>query len=560
MEGLKLNIVIRDLSNTSENIETVRFPCDEEILNKNCDSLGIEMTTEPNCYILDSSDKEFLKILPNNLCNIDELNYLMKRLDGFSAKEIKQFYATAFAEETKTMTELINLSFNMHCYSLVTDFSDLNKVGKDLYLSERQAVASKEFDDLDGEAYAMEVIRNTPNPIITPYGVLYKNSNQPDQVYDGKHFPPYQWQETMGTVELKTKGDSEFIYLPCSDIEIEKALMRLGVHYLHDCEVLIDSHNFSDRILEIIPDDITPVNKIDTLNNLASKLKGMGTRDTKYFEKLMDYVKPQAIDEIFALADSMYEFELYDGIKDAEGYGRYMICESGYFEYDSNLEEYIDFKRYGQEKMINEVGAFSNNGYIIYRGYNQELSNILSKNLGMVILRQKELQILKLYMPLTITTYDIENEYGYRETVDEPLELPNYEVIDYIDEILEAIERNNLPEEKERGLMKYYDKHDSVNAKVSKYEFSVEIVNGELMGVAILTLNDDLTEKELGKIKDEITGQASDGWSEGFEQREISTDIGDIYISFWNCSNSWSIKIAEEMGIEQPRMGGMQFE
>ena len=49
--------------------------------------------------------------------------------------------------------------------------------------------------------------------------------------------------------------------------------------------------------------------------------------------------------------------------------------------------------------------------------------------------------------------------------------------------------------------MKYYDKHDSVNAKVSKYEFSVEIVDGELMGVAILTLNDDLTEKELEKIK-----------------------------------------------------------
>ena len=556
-----MNIVIRDLSNTSENIETVRFPCNEEILNKICDSLGIEMTTEPNCYILDSSDKEFLKILPNNLCNIDELNYLMKRLDGFSAKETKQFYAIAFAEESKTMAELINLSFNMHCYSLVTDFSDFNRVGKDLYLSERQAVASKEFDELDGEAYAMEIIKKNTNPTITPYGVLYKNSNEPKQVYNGRHFPPYQWEETMATVELKAKAGSEFIYLPCFDIEIEKALMRLGVPYLHDCEVLIDSHNFPDRILETIPDDTTPVNKIDTLNNIASKLKGMGTRDTKYFEKLMDYVKPQAIDEIFVLADTMYEFELYDGIKDAEGYGRHMICESEYFEYDSNLEEYIDFKRYGQEKMINEVGSFSSNGYIVYRGYNQELSNILSENLGMKFPKSKEQQILKLYMPLTITTYDIENEYGYRETVDEPLELSNYEVIDYIHEILEAIERNNLPEEKERGLMKYYDKHDSVNAKVSKYEFSVEIVDGELMGVAILTLNDDLTLRELQKIKDDITGQASDGWGEGFEQREISTDMGDMHISFWSNSNKWFIKTAEEMGMNQKQtMGGMQFE
>jgi hypothetical protein len=32
------------------------------------------------------------------------------------------------------------------------------------------------------------------------------------------------------------------------------------------------------------------------------------------------------------------------------------------------------------------------------------------------------------------------------------------------------------------------------------------------MGVAVLTLNDDLTEKELDLIKSEVTGQASDGY------------------------------------------------
>lgn len=49
----------------------------------------------------------------------------------------------------------------------------------------------------------------------------------------------------------------------------------------------------------------------------------------------------------------------FDGIKDAEEYGKYMICESGHFEYDHNLEEYIDFKRYREVKMSNELGAFS---------------------------------------------------------------------------------------------------------------------------------------------------------------------------------------------------------
>ena len=163
-------------------------------------------------------------------------------------------------------------------------------------------------------------------------------------------------------------------------------------------------------------------------------------------------------------------------------------------------------------------------------------------------------------MPLRITTYDIENEYGYKEYANEPQEISNAEVVEYLDVILKAIEENNLPEEEQRGLMRYYDDHDSVNAKVSKYVFSVELVEGELMGVAVLTLNDELTSKEFEKIKGEIIGQAADGWGESFEQREISTEMGDIYVTFWN-SDNWFIKTAEEMGIEEnQKMGGMKFE
>ncbi|WP_195838003.1 antirestriction protein ArdA [Tissierella pigra] len=507
-----MNITIKKSNGENEKTRSIWFPIEEENLDKICSELGIEMTTESNCYIESSMDRNFLNILHDKNCNIDELNYLMKRLDGFSKKEIERFYAASFAENPKTMAELINLSFNMHCYSLVSDFNNLEKVGKDLYLTERQAVSTKELDELDGESYAMDVIKNNPNPIITPYGVLYKNNNVPEQVYNGKQFPPYIWKETIVAVQMTAKGENEYIYLPCSDVEVEKALMRLETPYLHDCEVAVDSHSFPDNILNIVSSSTTSVIKVDALNKLSKHYSEMGSQDTRYFEKLMDHIKPRTIDEVFALAESMYEFELFDGIKDIESYGRYMICESGRFEYDPNLEEYIDFKRYGREKMAQEDGAFSNKGYIIYHGYNQKLANLLFENLGIMIPEDKELKTLKLYMPLTVTTYDIKNDYGDRETLNEPMELGNYEIVDYIDEILEAIERDTLPEEKERGLMRYYDEHDSVNGKVAKYEFSVEMVDDELMGVAILTLNDDLTYKELGKIKENVIGQAADGY------------------------------------------------
>ena len=537
------------------------FPYEESEISKVYNQLELETSTAPNCYIEEAVyDSDMNEILKGKECNIDELNFLFKRMDSFDTKERKVFFALAFADNHKTIAELINLSFNTHCYSLVSDFNNLETVGKDLYLSEKQAVANRELDELDGGSFAMEVIKNNPNSTITPYGVLYKNINKQEQIYNGKQFPPYHWKETVATIQLTAKGANEFVYLPCSDVEIEKALMRLETPYLHDCEVTIDSHNFSDRIINIISDDTTPLIKIDTLNKLAECYEEIGNHDIEYFEKLMDYVRPRTVDEIFALADSMYEFELFDGIHSVESYGRYMICDSGHFEYDSNLEEYIDFKRYGQEKMAHEFGAFSEKGYITYHGYNQKLANFLFESLGMVFPEQEEPKTLKLYMPLKITTYNIENEYGYKEYANEPQEISNAEVVEYLDIILKAIEENNLPEEEQRGLMRYYDDHDSVNAKISKYVFSVELVEGELIGVAILTLNDKLTPKELEKIKDKIIGQAADGWGESFEQREISTDMGDIYVSFWN-SDNWFIKTAEEMGIEEnQKIGGMKFE
>ena len=43
----------------------------------------------------------------------------------------------------------------------------------------------------------------------------------------------------------------------------------------------------------------------------------------------------------------------------------------------------------------------------------------------------------------------------------------------------------------------------------------------------------------------------NDGWGEGLEQREIKTaDYGEVYVSFWNSSDNWSMQ-TEEMEFEQ---------
>lgn len=113
------------------NYQNLTFPSKEKEQQILCDSLGIGNTAKTVIKIGNvHNDEKLSNLLSDKTVNLDDLNFLMKRLDSFDQKELATFYAAAYAEKAETMTELINLSFNTHCYSFVADFSDLNAVGR----------------------------------------------------------------------------------------------------------------------------------------------------------------------------------------------------------------------------------------------------------------------------------------------------------------------------------------------------------------------------------------------------------------------------------------------
>ena len=156
----------------------------------------------------------------------------------------------------------------------------------------------------------------------------------------------------------------------------------------------------------------------------------------------------------------------------------------------------------------------------------------------------KSVQEMKLYCPLVIQAepqYDDDEGFDYDDC--------DYEVIPSScacgceDEINAAIKKYSEPEEEYRGLMIYYNEDSPVNEKVVSAFPSVEVRNGELVGVLTCQVTESLTDAEMAEFKDWWPGQASDGWGEGFEQKEIKTDaFGTIYVSFWNPSDNWHIE------------------
>lgn len=100
-----MDITIKNPNSINGKLERIRFPCEEEKLYEISKELGIEMTTKANCLIVNSSSKDFFGLLQDNQYNIDELDYLTKRMDSFGPNERKQFYAAAFAEKIEAMSQ-----------------------------------------------------------------------------------------------------------------------------------------------------------------------------------------------------------------------------------------------------------------------------------------------------------------------------------------------------------------------------------------------------------------------------------------------------------------------
>ena len=207
-------------------------------------------------------------------------------------------------------------------------------------------------------------------------------------------------------------------------------------------------------------------------------------------------------------------------------------------EVDTSTPEYQVFEKQLYEKVLERMG----------------FRDILAPKQEVSAIEDKATE-LKLYSRLSGEL--TEQEY------DDPQPMDGGDLAMFQDVILQGIEDEQMPEEEERGLMAYFDGSDTVNEKVTSLFPSVEVIDGELYGVAVCQISGTLTPDEMRELKDYCRSQYCDGWGEGFAQRPRRTEYGELYVSFWR-DNSTDILTKEEMEAagapriipRQPQRGG----
>ena len=304
--------------------------------------------------------------------NVEELNYLAKRLDSFDTGEAAQFQAMAHKLELFELKDLINLTFCCQQATVITDFSDLAAIGRDHYMNLHGGSASvDELNKLDGKGTARQLIESGSGTV-TPYGVVYDNGMKLEQVYDGRFFPCYYYEPNAITVAVTSKAEPEdtehitWLFLPMVQEEIDRALLRGGITDPSEIRLSLEDSWLPHEVLDLLDMDHVDISELNALVQALDEFPDMSIR--KYAAAAV-MARPHTTEQAKHLAENLDLFDFAPSASTPEEYGKYMIQQSGHFDYDENLDAFYDYEKYGTERMNAEDGMFTDRGYIAYKGY-----------------------------------------------------------------------------------------------------------------------------------------------------------------------------------------------
>lgn len=517
----------------------IELPCSDAQMSYRMRKNGVADVAPTVRVLKVMGGNTILNSLKGQTVNMDEVNFLVKRMESLTVYE--QDVMTAYVSESGVgeIKDLINLTYSLKGLTLITDFSDTTKVGRRLYLDEFMGISAEEEEKINFVEFADKALKES-NLKVLPYGVMVEHGFSMQEVYNGKTFPEYihEPDKVVAVLEVQNRfGDTEYLYLPTDICAVDKMKARLRTTSLSDCKVVaVRSEKLTAKMMTP-PELLNNSQKLGFFNELCQTVCDFDEEKMKLLETAADFIGAGGCTDYTYIAKHLYEIEMNPNVHNDEEYGRYLIEESGLFDVDELILPHINFASFALEKRQGTMAesAYTAGGFI---GMEKEREQYKGEYAEPLEFNENDYETFCLYSPLTAQLYENGEDSGY---------LFRSDLTPYAKKIADAIEDYVSLEEMARGLMHYYSEDSVIASKVLSARPKVAEVDGELYGVLECKIRDQLFEEEITKLKEYWTGQMSDGWGEGFEQQEISVSDGELYVSFWNSENFWSVMTEEEL-------------
>ena len=377
-----MNYVIQAVLSNTQHPEcgqvTIPFPIPVDQYDKTIEMLqaiDLGFSVNRDCKVDEIDSRYFvLDSIKGTLVNIDQLDYLAKRLDGFCSGEVSQFQAMAHKLGLNDITDFINLTYCCQRTTVITDFSDLEQIGKNHAITMNGgAMPMDQYQAVDGRKDALQLIQGG-GETVTPFGVVYDNGMKLEPVYNGHQFPVYPYDGLFMVLEVTPKRglaegkNPEYLYLPAAEHQIERTLLRIGVTSPHDVQIRIDCNELPEKVDKAVDIEHLSGDDLPALNRMCRVIEPLTEADMEKLNAVVLMAGPRDIDEVYALVQNLDQFDFVPCVQTPEEYGRYMIQESGRFEFDENLDSFYNYKQYGEQQLQLEDGQFNEYGYVAYHG------------------------------------------------------------------------------------------------------------------------------------------------------------------------------------------------
>ena len=343
----------------------IGFPCSENNLYSALSEVhSIDKDPMPVAVIEVDEPKE-LGVLIGQSVDLDEINYLAKRMDSFDEKEMFQFLESVNHTGLKTPKDLINLTFNLDKFTLIQDISDMADVGWTYQLNTDGALPS---NDRGNPIYA-EIgwkMLTSGKGIFTEHGLLFVSETPIEEVYDGSVFPTYDYCFTLMSAKIDYNGKQETIYLPDEDLAIIKAAKRLGAQSIEDCTIDIYAcsvdASWMDRIQDIINTE-----GIFSANHLLQSLNDSEV-DLDMLSAIVESVGTKKASNIAILANHIDQFGFINDIDSMGEVGHYFVDNDDDYSLHPDMEDFFNFSEFGEYITEEKEGTFVSGGFVYYDG------------------------------------------------------------------------------------------------------------------------------------------------------------------------------------------------
>ena len=363
------------------NFVDIRFPCTEKVLTDALKEIGVNDELDTKQTVSEVVDFEVLSLLEGQEVDLDEINFLAKRLDSLTKPELDKFIVVTQMEGLDEPKDLINLTYNLNRYTLIQNIGDMTAVGRMHTLTRELAIPADDSRDAEYAKIGRELITSNKGKW-TEKGLLFFNDDIPEAtIYNGETFPEFDYDGNclLGVV-MNFLNAEECVYLPCEETAIKKALARLGAENSSQCKWRVDFVRINSDKLATLLLNLTPSEDIYDINELAKEIEDL--TEAEKLLAVLEYADTDGAKALTAIAKNLDEFDFIEGVYTDYELGEHLIDNDMDYECSDKLRDFINYEELGEYVRREYSGSYVNDGYVSIPS-GKDLEDIIDKDMGM---------------------------------------------------------------------------------------------------------------------------------------------------------------------------------